>query len=220
MNLIGVYKITSPTGKIYIGQSWNILNRLKSYSSLHYEAQPKIFNSIKKHGWENHTVEVLEIINEPSQHKLDDREIYWINHYRTHNFKMLNLRSGGSRGLHSPESKIKISKSLMGINHPMFGKKQTLEFIQKRTSKNIGKKRSLKTRKIQSDIRLGIRLTEQHKINLSQPIIQYSINNEFIREWTSIKLASNKLQINNISAVCRNLRKTAGGYIWKYKLFN
>ena len=50
-------------------------------------------------------------------------------------------------------------------------------------------------------------------------IIQYDLAGNFIKEWRSIKTASKELNIisQDISACCRKLRKTAKGYIWKYK---
>ena len=53
----------------------------------------------------------------------------------------------------------------------------------------------------------------------SVKIIQYDLQSNFIKEWESMKNASEKLDIcrTNISECCRNLRKTAGGYIWKYE---
>lgn len=59
------------------------------------------------------------------------------------------------------------------------------------------------------------------KEELNKPIrdkiIQYDINMNFIKEFNSIKEAHNITKINNISACCRGIQKTAGGYIWKYK---
>lgn len=48
---------------------------------------------------------------------------------------------------------------------------------------------------------------------------QYDRQNNIIKEYKSIKEASKILNIDSssISAVCRKKRKTAGGYIWKYK---
>lgn len=42
----------------------------------------------------------------------------------------------------------------------------------------------------------------------------------FIKNWNSAKNAAEVLKINpqNISNCCKNKLKTAGGYIWKYKL--
>lgn len=47
-------------------------------------------------------------------------------------------------------------------------------------------------------------------------VIQYALDGNFIKFWDSLQEASDELKINNISAVCRGLRKKAGGYKWKY----
>ena len=60
MNKIcGIYKITSPTGKIYIGKSVNIKIRKNHYAYHSGKGQPKIYNSIIKHGWKSHTFEII-----------------------------------------------------------------------------------------------------------------------------------------------------------------
>jgi hypothetical protein len=53
----------------------------------------------------------------------------------------------------------------------------------------------------------------------SKPVIQYSLNNELIKEWKSQWDASQKLNINHksINNCVIGLAKTAGNYIWKYK---
>lgn len=53
-------------------------------------------------------------------------------------------------------------------------------------------------------------------------IIQYDIYGNFIKEWASARIVYNILGIHykNISACCRNKRKSAGGYVWKFKQTN
>ena len=58
-NMIGVYKITNPLGRVYVGSSINIERRIKQYKYLRDGEQRKINNSILKYGYENHTFEVL-----------------------------------------------------------------------------------------------------------------------------------------------------------------
>jgi len=58
--MIGVYKITAPDGKCYIGKSTNIKSRWTSYKNLRCKAQPRIYDSLCQHGVENHIFEVLE----------------------------------------------------------------------------------------------------------------------------------------------------------------
>jgi hypothetical protein len=50
-------------------------------------------------------------------------------------------------------------------------------------------------------------------------ILQYDLNNNLIREWENITIASNtlNLSISNISSCLRSKTKQAGGFIWKYK---
>lgn len=72
--MIGIYKITSPKGRVYIGSSNNIENRLCSYKNLKCKNQTKVFNSIKAHGWDMHKFEVLE---ECSIEVLLERELHY-----------------------------------------------------------------------------------------------------------------------------------------------
>ena len=60
--MIGIYKITSPTNRIYVGQSLDIEGRFNAYKNLYSKIlkQPRIYNSIKKYGAENHKFEIIE----------------------------------------------------------------------------------------------------------------------------------------------------------------
>jgi len=59
MSICGVYKIESPTGKVYIGSSKNIVARWRRYKNLECKKQSKIYNSLLKHGAENHAFKIL-----------------------------------------------------------------------------------------------------------------------------------------------------------------
>lgn len=52
----------------------------------------------------------------------------------------------------------------------------------------------------------------------SKPILQFSLNGEFIKKWNCAKDAARELNINDnhIGSCCRGKRKTTYGYIWKY----
>lgn len=63
-------------------------------------------------------------------------------------------------------------------------------------------------------------LFKKYKFNkdfYNKPIIQYNLDGDFIKEWSSIRDASETLQIQHIPAVCKGIRKSAGGYLWRYK---
>jgi hypothetical protein len=50
----------------------------------------------------------------------------------------------------------------------------------------------------------------------SSPVLQYSIDGEFIQEWPSIKQSYTTYK-GDISACCQGKQKTAAGFVWKYK---
>lgn len=216
--MVGIYKITNPKGKVYIGQSINIERRFKTYSRVNCKNQTLIYNSISKYGWENHKFEIIE---ECLIENLDKRENYWGKYYNTLE-EGLNLRLGNGRGTCSKETKQKMSNSQKGIPKPkpeefgeevikrLKGKKQSLKTIQKRVKKNKGQKRSLEQRKKISEGRKGWVPSEERNSKISKankgrkvsqsniskrvpqllkPILQYDKNNNFIKEWNSQKEA-------------------------------
>ena len=68
----------------------------------------------------------------------------------------------------------------------------------------------------------GVPLSEEHKKAIgeanSKKILQLTKSGEFIREWPSICEAERELGIaqSSICSCCKGIRKSAGGYIWKY----
>lgn len=113
--MVGVYKIQSPSGKIYIGQSWQVEHRIGSYGRNHIKRQPKLFNSIKKYGLKCHKIEILhELPPDVSQSVLDNYEVIYMQVHKECGFDLLNIREGGSRGKHSDESKKRMTVSQTG----------------------------------------------------------------------------------------------------------
>ena len=76
--MIGIYKITNPVGKVYIGQSVNIESRWEQYRKYMGNGQPRLHSSLKEYGAGSHTFEVIE---ECLQVHLDERERYWQDYY-------------------------------------------------------------------------------------------------------------------------------------------
>ncbi len=74
---------------------------------------------------------------------------------------------------------------------------------------------------IGNKIMLGRKLSDETKDKLrksnSKPVLQYDLNGIFLDEYFSAKEAERVTGILHISSCCRMERKTAGGYIWRYK---
>lgn len=51
-----IYKITSPSGRVYIGQTGLLKKRINAYKHARCRKQRKLYNSIVKYGWINKQV--------------------------------------------------------------------------------------------------------------------------------------------------------------------
>jgi group I intron endonuclease len=114
IKMIGIYKITSPTRKIYVWQSCNIEKRFKAYKHIQTKTQIKLYRSFNKHGIDNH---IFEIIEECVIEKLNDKERYWQDYYNVIGPNGLNCvltKSNTKSGYISDEIKSKISNSNKG----------------------------------------------------------------------------------------------------------
>lgn len=206
-----IYKITSPSGKVYIGQTTHIKLRFKAYKYLSCKGQNRLYKSFVKHGVQNHTFEIIEKFNSDIDVSiLNDREIFYIKDYKDKGFTLLNLTDGGLNCRKSEETRKKLSQAKLGKYkgelNPMYGKTHTADVRLKI-----------------SNINKGRRMTKENRENLtkivSKPVIQYSKNSEFIKEWDSATEVTKELGFNSrvINSQARGLRKTAYGFIWKYK---
>lgn len=105
---IGIYKITSPSGKIYIGQSTNIEKRFLNYNTKNCNRQKQLFESFLEFGINNHKFEIIEeceIIN------LKYKEKFWINFHDSYKNGLNRNKGGGGIVNHTKESKDKISRT-------------------------------------------------------------------------------------------------------------
>jgi group I intron endonuclease len=240
--MIGIYKITNPQGKIYIGCSTNLEKRKFKYSYIDCKSQPKLYESLNTFGWENH---VWEIIKECFEEQLFDLEKYYINEYNSYN-EGLNSNPGGYGITHHTEkTKSQISKTKKGwipseergkkISNKIKGRKYTNEHKSKiskqtkgkskglkgRTSPNKGNSYSQEVKDIMNIKKKGVNLSVEHKNKISQsfkgkkPIEQYDLEGNFIKLWDNKTTAQNWLGKGDINSCLRGRQKTAGGFIWK-----
>lgn len=150
--MIGIYKITNPKGKIYIGQSVNIKKRFKQYMALSCEKQIHLYNSFVKYGFESHLLEIIEVCDIS---ELNTRERYWQDYYFVIGKLGLNCKlthTNDKSGVYSEltkkniseairkanklnpitdEQRRKISIRVAGKGNPMYGKTHTKETMEK-----------------------------------------------------------------------------------------
>ena len=158
--MIGIYKITSPSNRVYIGQSTNINNRFIRYKALDCKSQKKLHNSFLKYGFINHVFEILE---ECSVDLLNEKERYWQDYFKSAEPYNLNCRYTGTNdksGKMSKESKLKMSKSRIGI-------KRTNNLIERLKEINTGSKRSEESKLKMSLAQKGRKRSEESKLKQS-----------------------------------------------------
>lgn len=153
----GIYKIVSPKGRVYVGQSTNIEKRHNNYNS---KGQIRLNNSFKKYGRENHIFSVLEYC--PIEF-LDERENYYMELLDCCNSENgLNLmRPNGGIKKHCEESNEKNRQSHLG-------KKATEETKQLLSKIRKGRIVSLETGLNISKAKKGKPQSEAHKKALSE----------------------------------------------------
>lgn len=193
-----IYKITSPSGKIYIGQTISLYYRKSRYKNCNCKAQPKLYNSIFKYGWENHVFEIIE------QHEycgdkllLNEREMFWINHFDSFN-KGLNCTKGGDGNIGysvSDEVKKKISDTLTGrerseehIKNNVSSRLEGAGYIPTESTKEkirqakLGTKHSDETKEKMSKVRKGKKLSDDWRKSISEGRKGYKPTEESIEK--------------------------------------
>lgn len=109
--MVGIYKITNPKGKVYIGQSIDIKNRWNKGHKYNVGSGLKLKNSLNKYGFENH---IFEIIEECNINQLSTKETYWINFYDTYKKGLNSTQKGGLQGYKDEEWRKKHSEGMKG----------------------------------------------------------------------------------------------------------
>ena len=94
--MIGIYKITSPSGKIYIGQSIDIEKRFKGYKYSKAKKQPVLNRSFLKYGVDKH---IFEIVCECLKSELYELEAYYQKLYSANSKTGLNCFINSDKAL-------------------------------------------------------------------------------------------------------------------------
>lgn len=271
-----IYKLISPSEKCYIGQTVNPKRRFSEYRTFHHcQNQRKLFNALKKYGWENFKEEILEVIEEESllslKDSLNSREVYYIKLYDSISCGY-NICEGGNqyrlgvketeeqkqrkRNSWTKEKRKRQSERFKGKNNPRYG--VSTKVYSKKINQYDKTGKYIKTWEgaIYVEKTLGFKASNIGKVCLgkcltaygfiwkfynnskdnivpqkskrgrqskkginAKVILQYSKDGVFIKEFSSIVSVEIELGIEhtNISACAKGNRKTAGGYIWKYK---
>jgi len=125
---IGIYIIRNlENGKVYIGQSTDLMRRLREHKRMLKKGEHP--NTLLQRSYNAHDGRFsFKVLEECPESLLDEREVYWISHFdamdREHGY---NRESGGHEGKRwGEESK----ENRSGVGNPMYGKKHSDEFVE------------------------------------------------------------------------------------------
>lgn len=241
---IGIYCIEhADSAKKYIGKSKNIEARLQVHKYLlsntkrSKDCNRHLYNAVQKYGINLFKFSILEIFNSIDESFMKERELYWIDFYKTciRDFGYNLRRDSATNMLVHKETLILQSIIHSGENNSNFGNRWNDK--QKLKMSNIAKER----------YKLGISHTKQTRIligeaakkhwsnsdNKAKMSLSVSINKriynfyQYTREgmlieiWESIESIIEKnpeYKWQNIYAVCNGYKPTYKGFIWR-KIF-
>ena len=148
-----IYRITSPSGKSYIGQTRRDAEKRKEE---HFKCQGNCIileNAIKKYKGQM----TFEVLFEVNDELLDFYEIRFIEALGTVEPNGYNIRTGGGAGLHSAESCVRMRLAKLGEKNHNFGKPRTDSAKLSISLSKSGEKHHF----------YGKTLTKEHRLQLS-----------------------------------------------------
>lgn len=127
----GIYKISFPNGKCYIGQSINLNRRLAEYKNWKRttKGQTALYRAFCKYDFNETMFEIIEKFEDTTQQKLNELEILYIEKYNSLVPNGYNIQKGGN----NKSGYIQIKRILELINYddleqPIINKKTNKEY--------------------------------------------------------------------------------------------
>ena len=215
-----IYKITSPSGRAYIGKAKDMRKRINSHKCASKKGlNILLHNSIRKYGWDARELVILEEVDNAL---LNEREVALIKEYNSYfldNPLGMNMTIGGdgNKGswMHKVELRKWYSEKFAGEGNPFYGKHHTEEFKARKSkqSSEYNKKHNINVP------RWGV---EKSRLKKIKAIVMYDVEGSFVREFESCTEAGKFIngKARDVSACASGRRTQAKGYVFRYKTEN
>lgn len=223
-----IYKITTPTGRVYIGKTKNFVKRMDVYRCNKTKGQTMIYNSIRKYGLSAHKVEVIDSFRSCKKYA-DGKEIFHIRSQMSRRNKWeslydynngINLTDGGDGALGTKRSAESVQKQIntmrdRGVLGSKKGRKLRPETIEKHRKNMIGNKINL-GRKLSEERKRQISIQQKGRTNPTvwKKVNMYDLNGVFLQQFESVKDA-----LKGSGMSCSGFRKLISGITVKPKKF-
>jgi hypothetical protein len=223
-----IYKLIDPISNEirYVGLTFNDLKqRLKSHC---YEKskshKSNWINQLKSKGLKP-LIESIESDISSYDH-VCEREIYWIDKYKSEGHPLTNMASGGNKNKKMSEESLKrMSDSQINRykTYTLVFSNNVKKMISDKTKKRFEREYEREKLRI-SNKRYEDSKTEDQKlkdilIQSSKSVYKYDIDMNLIDVYPSINNAAkiNNLEHGNISKCCKNIIRMVGGFVWRFE---
>lgn len=242
--MIAIYCIRHrASGKRYVGKSINVEARLRAHASTlkrsprHKNCNPHLWAAVQRYGWSAFETEVLEQFDHIDEALIAQRELIWIDYFRTTDRHFgYNLRRDSSTGMVvHPETRKRMSRATRGTLNPNFGKTWSAQRRREMADHKREQHRAGGSYDAQWRERVGRASREQwsdfdrrrkmgqtvSRVKQKYDYLQFDREGKLLRRWGSIaEIVSENpdFKWQNIYNVCHGHKPTYRGFIWRQEL--
>ena len=208
--MTNIYKIVNDVNnKVYIGKSSRSLDvRWNEHLTDCHNPQKccrPLYSAINKYGEEHFHIELIE---ECDDFDGNEREMFWIQQYNSHNVGY-NATVGGDGWISGSHRKL--------IDDQMIAE----EYLSGKTVKTIANEQNLSYKTVKKSLTesgIAIRGSSSVVYKGKFPVGMYDTDGTLINTFRSVKDAGKFIgkDDRNIGRCCRGYGKTAYGFVWKY----
>lgn len=232
-----IYKYTSPTGQVYIGQTMRERERKWEHRNETSKTDTKFGRALKEYGYDNFKYEILVKFKPTEEVSRLLRVLNYLEQRLVKSYSSVengyNLTSGGDSHTHSEESIIKMREAALNMTEEHKTKLSKSAKIRVTRDMQQPEKRKRIMDNLKKGSQLSIAMSDETKKKLSEAnnhrkkaVNQYDMEENFIASYDSIASAarsindevykaSQKTKSNHIGECIRGIRKSAFKFIWK-----
>lgn len=217
-----VYKITSPSGRVYIGQTKDVKKRFTSYRNCK-PTQALIRRSIMKYGYNEHTFEIL--LEDLTKTEADDNEIQLIKSFKDEKIS-LNIADGGYTDIGASRKRAVVKLTLEGEYLDEYTSVTDAGKSVETSASTIG--RALKTHGYSSGFLweykdnytpdYQVRWVQRFHIEENKPIYKFDNDGNVLGSYSTLKEAaqSNNVPPSTIRKCLENINSQTKGFRYSH----
>ena len=217
-----IYRHVFPNGKTYIGLTRNSVEKRWGLGH-NYKGCPLVDRAIKKYGWDRIKHQILRVCETKEMAEVWER--FYIAWYMSNDPQHgYNILPGGDVSTNdaTPEMRYKLGRGMRGKKHTEDEKKKIGEGVRKRFERpesngHYGLLASEETKAKMSKSHIGKTMSKES--GLSKPVVQLTMEGEFVARWDCARDAHRAGfgHYVSISRCCLHKAYHSGGFRWVFE---